>query len=95
MTFELNIENPNWKYKTFADDIFGIHYVFTFDNGYKASVIKTRYSYGSDKDLWELAVIKDDRLHYDNSVAQGDVRGYLTDKEVNNLLREIEQFKGE
>lgn len=95
MNLELKIENPNWKYKREPHDLdpFGIHYVFEFKNGFGASVVKNNWSYGQEQDLWELAVLKNGGLHYDNPVAKGDVRGYLTDKEVNNLLREIEKFK--
>lgn len=94
MNLDLKIENPKWKYirKPHDFDPFGIHYIFSFRNGYQASVIKFSFSYGWEKDLWELAVLKNGKLHYDNPVAKGDVRGYLTDHEVNELLREIEKF---
>ena len=36
------------------------HYIFKFDNGIGASVIKHIGSYGYDQDLWELATIKFD-----------------------------------
>ena len=100
MNLDLKIENPKWKYVRKPHDLdpFGIHYIFRFKNGYKASVIKFALgilggSYGWENDLWELAVIKDGKVHYDNPVAKGDVRGYLTDHEVNELLRQIEKFK--
>ena len=94
MNLKLKIENPNWKYIRRPHPAFrgGVQYIFTFNNRYQASVVKTEYSYGGEQDLWELAVLKDGALHYDNSVAEGDVRGHLTDKEVNELLREIERF---
>ena len=41
-------------------------------------------------DMWELAVLKGDQIHYDNEVANGDVRGWLYDNEVNDLLAEME-----
>lgn len=94
MNLELNIENKKWKYTKTQHEIHkdGVHYIFKFGNGYGASVIKNPCSYGSDEDLWELAVLKDGGIHYENPVAQGDVRGWLTDKEVNELLRQIEKF---
>lgn len=94
MNLELKIENPNWKYKR-KEREGGVQYIFTFENGYEASVVKFYGTYGFGRDLWELAVLKNGRLHYDNPVADGDVRGHLTDEEVNTLLREIEQFKEE
>ena len=92
MNLVLNIENKNWNYRAKADSG-GIHYFFDFKNGWGASVIKFYGSYGYEQDLWELAVLKNKELHYDNPVANGDVCGYLTDKEVNRLLRQIENFK--
>jgi hypothetical protein len=63
-----------------------------FDNGYGASVVKTPYSYGGDRGLYELAVLKDDELHYDNPVANGDVRGFLTEDAVTELLIQIQKL---
>jgi hypothetical protein len=93
MNLELEIENPKWKYKR-KERAGGVQYIFTFKNGYGASVVKFWGTYGYEEDLWELAVLKNGSLHYDNPVADGDVCGDLTDEEVNNLLREIESFKG-
>lgn len=93
MNLELQIENPSWKYERKEREM-GVQYIFTFENGYGASVVKFYGTYGFGGDLWELAVLKNGRLHYDNPVADGDVKGYLTDEKVNNLLREIEHFKG-
>lgn len=95
MTLDLKIENKKWNYtkKPHQLDPQGIHYIFKFKNGYGASVVKFWGSYGYDEDLWELAVLKDGKLHYDNPVANGDVCGHLTDEEVNEYLRQIEKFK--
>lgn len=96
MNLELKIENPKWKYKEIEREREGgVQYIFTFKNGYGASVVKFWGTYGYEEDLWELAVLKDGKLHYNNPVADGDVVGCLTDKEVNNLLREVENFKGD
>ena len=64
-----------------------------FQNGWGYSVIMTPYSYGGDQGLYELAVTKGDALHYENPVAQGDVRGHLSPDEVEVLLNEIENFE--
>ena len=54
-----------------------------FANGWGVSII----DFGG-RDL-ELAVLKDGRLHYANPVAQGDTRGWLTEKEVRELTSEV------
>lgn len=74
----------------------GIQYVFKFPNGYGASVIKTRYSYGSEQDLWEMALIFFDEdgssdLTYERDF-DDDVKGYLTDDNVIELLEKIKQY---
>lgn len=70
----------------------GIKSRIHFDNGYGASVVKHEYSYGGKENLYELAVLYDGDIHYDNPVANGDVRGYLTENEVTNLLIEIQNL---
>lgn len=92
MNLELKIRNKNWKY-TRKERLNGVRYEFTFENGYGASVVKSSDgSYGHEFDMWELAVLKGGKIHYDNEVANGDVRGWLYDNEVNDLLEKIEKF---
>jgi hypothetical protein len=63
-----------------------------FDNGYGASVVSHTFSYGGKSGLYELAVLKDDELHYDNPIANGDVRGFLTEDAVTELLLQIQKL---
>ena len=63
-----------------------------FDNGYGASVVSHTFSYGGKNGLYELAVTKDGDLDYNNPVSGGDVRGYLTEEEVSELLIEIQKL---
>ena len=56
---------------------------YNFASGWGVSII----DFGG-RDL-ELAVLKDGRLHYANPVAQGDTRGWLTEKEVRELTSEV------
>ena len=98
MNLFLKLENGNWKFERKDHELGGVQYIFSFDNGYQASIVKfydllLGGSYGYYEDLWELAVLKDGKLDYDNSVANGDVIGFLTDKEVNKLLKEVEKLK--
>lgn len=69
------------------------HYIFHFPNGYGASVIKGPGTYGYEKDLWELAVLKEESpdewdLCYDTAIT-ADVEGYLSVEEVKSLLEKI------
>lgn len=74
----------------------GIQYVFKFDNHYGASVVKHGFSYGSEKDLWELAVLcvfNDGSWHIDYGTdITDDVIGWLTDEEVCEYLQKIKEL---
>ena len=84
--------------KTFNDlefkelpDLSGIYCRIQFDNGYGASVIRHKYSYGGRDGLYELAVLDSEgEIHYDNSVAGGDVHGYLDEEAVTEILERIQ-----
>lgn len=87
--------------KTFKDLVFkpsepilnGVQARIYFDNGYGASVIKNKFSLGGSAGFYELGVTKDDQLHYNNPVANGDVVGWLKEEEVSKLLIEIQNLK--
>jgi hypothetical protein len=64
----------------------------TFDNGFGASVVSHSFSYGGNQGLYELAVLFEDEIHYDNPIACGDVRGYLSESDVTELLIQIQQL---
>jgi hypothetical protein len=87
--------------KTFRDlefvahpsHIEGVQARITFDNGYGASVVKTPYSYGGDKGLYELAVLgTDGHLTYDTPITN-DVIGYLRDIDVTDVMEKIQQLQ--
>ena len=95
---ELNYEGfEKYLVKTVHQNILyrtepGIHYKFQFENGFGASVVKNLYSYGYNKDLWELAVYdRDGELCYSTPITD-DVLGYLTDEEVRETLRQIQEL---
>ena len=86
--------------KTFKDlefaehpgHIGGVQARIQFDNGYGASVVKTPYSYGGDRGLFELAVLDNDgHLTYDTPVTS-DVIGYLRDIDVTDVMEKIQQL---
>lgn len=66
-----------------------IKFKFEFPNGYGASVVKNRFSYGGKKGLWELAILdKHGNICYDTPISD-DVIGYLKEEEISNLLYKI------
>jgi hypothetical protein len=72
-------------------DMSGIYSRIMFENGFGASVIRHKYSYGGKDGLYELAVLDTEgEIHYDNSVAEGDVHGYLNEEGVTMLLKRIQ-----
>ena len=93
VTSRTNIDNP------FNSGEKGVKYRICFPEvGYGASVIKFYGSYGYEQDLWELALLSnrdgDGEWHLDYTVlTEDDVLGYLTDKQVNKILKYISEGK--
>lgn len=69
----------------------GIQKIYKFPNGYGASVIKHKGSYGYDLDKWEIAPLGVDGEFIGQSVLEwyDDVKGHLNDPQVDNILRGI------
>jgi len=70
---------------------FGIVSRTQFDNGYEASVVRSEYTYGGDKGLYELAVFKDGEICYDTPITD-DVIGYLRPEDVTDVMTKIQQL---
>lgn len=71
----------------------GIQYLAFYPNGYGASIVQHEFSYGRDRGLWELAVIKGNEEEWDicyTTPITSDVLGHLQDNEVDELLTRIE-----
>ena len=71
----------------------GVKYTFKFSNGYGASVVRYNFSYGHEKGLWEVVVLKRNNqgelgLCYDSPITD-DVLGNLTEEEVFETLHKI------
>lgn len=66
-------------------------YHYEFKNGYGASVLRSSYSFGGDRGLFELAVLKGGDICY-NTPITNDVIGYLTADEVTEYLQQIEKL---
>lgn len=73
-------------------DHFGIRAVVEFDNGYGASVVQNKFSYGGTQGLYEIAVLDSDKeITYTTSVTN-DVLGYLSKDEVSGVLEQISKL---
>ena len=80
------------KFVPHAAGMGGVMSRIQFENGYGASVVKTDYTYGGDKGLYELAVLDSDgNLTYSTPVTD-DVIGYLRPEDVTDVLAKIQQL---
>jgi hypothetical protein len=71
----------------------GIQAVVQFPNGYGASIVKTPYTYGGDRGLYELAVFgKDGHITYSTTITN-DVLGNLSEQEVEKTLMDIKNLE--
>jgi len=67
----------------------GVQRVYKFSNGYGASVIRHKGSYGYSKGLWELAVLDEfGELDYTTPITN-DVLGHLSEEEIILKINEI------
>ena len=75
------------------DDRIGTIKKYQFENGYGASVACHTGSYGGDEGLFEMALTDDEgniiTSPNDPTSKWQDVKGYLTESEVDALLLEI------
>lgn len=74
----------------------GTQALYFFKNGCGASVVRHPFSYGGDEGLWELAVITGNidsyQLNYTTPITN-DVLGYLTERDVDEVLDKIENLR--
>ena len=74
----------------------GVQAIMFFPNGYGVSVIKHQYSYGGDRGLWEIAVLKGTEdnwnICYDTDITD-DVLGYQTDQDVTDVMCRVQELK--
>ena len=70
----------------------GVQAIERFENGYGASIVCTPYTYGGKEGLYELAVIgKDGHITYETPITN-DVKGYLSEQDVTDVLIKIQQL---
>lgn len=73
----------------------GIQKLYRFENGYGASVVQNRYSYGGDQGLWEIAMIswEGDQFNlYYCEITNDDVLGYLPETSIDDVLERIKNY---
>ncbi len=79
--------------KEIVKDEHKIQKIYSFPNGYGASVIKGKYTYGGPEGLWEIAPWTNDKHEFIGLSLLGwydDVKGRLNDPEVDRILKQIE-----
>jgi hypothetical protein len=85
-------EFKDLEFVTHSAGLGGVMSRIQFENGFGASVVKTDYTYGGDKGLYELAVLDSDgNLTYDTPVTD-DVIGYLRPEDVTDVMVKIQQL---
>ena len=79
-----------YKGMTMKSQVFngGIQRKYAFADGYGASVINHKGSYGYPN-KWELAVLKDNDICYDTPITN-DVIGHLASDEILPILEKIQ-----
>ena len=71
----------------------GIYCRIQFENGFGASIVNHKYSYGGKDGLYEIAVLDSSgEITYDTNVT-GDVLGYLSEEDVETHLNEIKSLE--
>jgi len=82
----------NLEFSELGTEGYGIRAFIKFDNGYGASVIRTKGSYGGEAGLYELAVLdKYGDMVYDTPITD-DVLGYLNEDDVTKALKQIQEL---
>jgi hypothetical protein len=100
MSIEYLLELMDSDFKTFKDIKFEMMDSFydgtrsntMFDNGYGISVVRHRYSYGGPSGLYEIAVLDSDGNLTYNTPITNDVIGYLTPKEVTEIMIKVQEL---
>lgn len=64
----------------------------SFDNGYGVSVIFGSTFYSNGINTYELALTNKDGLCYDSDITNNDVLGYITEEEVSETMKKIQEL---
>ena len=92
----LNYEGFEKYFVRYDNMKYFIRYIFRFENGYGAGIVKMLSTHYHPEDLWELSVMKFyDKCHCDLAydVPMEDyIYDHLTDEDVRNLLVRIKEL---
>ena len=78
------------EFKAHPNEMGGVQAKIKFANGVGASIVKTSFSYGGTRGLYELAIFgKDGDITYDTPITD-DVLGYLSETAVSEALAKIQ-----
>jgi hypothetical protein len=81
------------EFKALGTEGYGIRAEIKFDNGYGASVIRTKGSYGGEAGLYELAVLDQEGEMCYNTPITSDTLGWLNEDNITAALQRIEALK--
>ena len=71
----------------------GIQAIMKFDNEFGVSVVKSKYSYGGDKGLYEMAILNiNGEITYDTEITE-DVLGYLEPDDVTKYMIDVQRIQ--
>lgn len=70
----------------------GEQHLYKFGNGYGASVVRSHYSYGGDRGLYELAVLNPSGGIDTSTPVTDNVEGWLDDNDLERLLEQISEL---
>jgi hypothetical protein len=81
------------EFSELGNEGYGIRAFIKFDNGYGASVIRTKGSYGGEAGLYELAVLDQEGEMCYNTPITSDTLGWLNEDNITAALQRIEALK--
>ena len=81
------------EFHELGDEGYGIRAEIKFDNGYGASIIRTKGSYGGKDGLYELAVLDQEGEICYNTPITSDTLGWLKEDDVTEALQRVEALK--
>jgi len=69
----------------------GVQAILKFGDAYELSIIRSDFSYGGSKGLYEIGVFKNGVMEVMPGItAEGDtVKGWLTEKDVNTIIKKM------